>query len=82
MFHALRAGCRWKALDATGICSGRIAHPRFQERVAAGMSLELWRVELGRGRQLKGQNWIWLSREVRSLAILVIPLTNRSSRHP
>ena len=24
-------GCQWKALDATGICSGSTAHLRFQE---------------------------------------------------
>jgi hypothetical protein len=26
-----RTGCQWKALDATGICSGSTAHLRFQE---------------------------------------------------
>ena len=25
-----RTGCQWKALDATGICSGSTAHLRFQ----------------------------------------------------
>ncbi len=30
---------QWKALDATGICSGSTAHLRFQEWVAAGVFL-------------------------------------------
>ena len=30
MFSVLRTGCRWHALHATGICSGRAAHRRFQ----------------------------------------------------
>ena len=44
IFYVLRTGCQWKALDATGICSGSTAHLRFQEWVAAGVFLELWRV--------------------------------------
>ena len=47
IFCVLRTGCQWKALDATGICSGSTAHLRFQEWVAAGVFLELWRVGLG-----------------------------------
>ena len=57
----LRTGCQWKALDATGICSGSTAHPRFQEWVAAGVFLELWRVGLERYDELKGLDWSWLS---------------------
>ena len=48
IFYVLRTGCQWKALDATGICSGSTAHLRFQEWVAAGVFLELWRVGLER----------------------------------
>jgi len=33
---------------ANGICSGSTAHLRFQEWVAAGVFLELWRVGLER----------------------------------
>ena len=33
IFYVLRTGCQWKALDATGICSGSTAHLRFQEWV-------------------------------------------------
>ena len=61
IFYLLRTGCQWKALDATGICSGSAAHLRFQEWVAAGVFLELWRVGLERYDELKGLDWSWLS---------------------
>ena len=54
IFYVLRTGCQCKALDATGICSGSTAHLRFQEWVAAGVFLELWRVGLERYDELKG----------------------------
>ena len=53
IFYVLRTGCQWKALDATGICSGSTAHLRFQKWVAAGVFLELWRVGLERYDELK-----------------------------
>ena len=59
--YVLRTGCQWKALDATGICSGSTAHLRFQEWVAAGVFLELWRVGLERYDELKGLDWSRLS---------------------
>ena len=59
--YVLRTGCQWKALDATDICSGSTAHPRFQEWAAAGVFLELWRVGLERYDELKGLDWSWLS---------------------
>lgn len=61
IFYVLRTGCQWKALDATGICSGSTAHLRFQEWVAAGVFLELWRVGLERYDELQGLDWSWLS---------------------
>ena len=61
IFYVLRTGCQWKALDATSICSGSTAHLRFQEWVAAGVFLELWRVGLERYDELKGLDWSWLS---------------------
>ena len=61
IFYVLRTGCQWKALDATGICSGSTAHLRFQEWVAAGVFLELWRVGLERYDELKGLDWSWVS---------------------
>ena len=59
--YVLRIGCQWKALDATGIGSGSTAHLRFQEWVAAGVFLELWRVGLERFDELSGLGWSWLS---------------------
>ena len=58
-WHLLRAAHppladQWKALDATGICSGSTAHLPFQEWVAAGVFLELWRVGLERYDELRG----------------------------
>ena len=44
IFYVLRTGCQWKALDATGICSGSTTHLLFQEWVAAEVFLELRRV--------------------------------------
>ena len=61
IWYVLRTGCQWKALDATGICSGSTAHLRFQEWVGAGVFLELWRVGLERYDELKGLDWSWLS---------------------
>ena len=61
IFYVLRTGCQWKALDATGICSGSTAHLRFQQWAAAGVFLELWRTGLERYDELKGLDWSWLS---------------------
>src|SRR5215210_8809984 len=46
IFFHLRTGCQWKALSATGICSGSTAHRRFQEWVQAGVFAQLWDVAL------------------------------------
>ena len=61
IFHVLRTGCQWKALDATRICSRSTAHPRFQGWADAGVFLELWRVGLERYDELKGLDWSWLT---------------------
>lgn len=61
IFYVLSTGCQWKALDATGICSGSTARLRFQEWVAAGVFLELWRADPERYDELKGLDWSWLS---------------------
>ncbi|MGL4942256.1 MAG: transposase [Thermoguttaceae bacterium] len=37
ILFVLRTGCQWKALDATGICSGSTAHLRFKEWTKAGL---------------------------------------------
>ena len=39
-------------------------HLRFQEWVAAGVFLELWRVGLERYDELKGLDWSWLNIDV------------------
>ena len=44
IFYVLRTGCQWKALDATGICSGSTAHLRFQEWVAASITSLTWTI--------------------------------------
>ena len=82
IFCVLRTGCQWKALDATGICSGSTAHLRFQEWVAAGVFLELWRVGLERYDELKGLDRSWLSMDG---AMAKAPLggeKNRPQSHP
>ena len=81
IFYVLRTGCQWKALDATGICSGSTAHLRFQEWVAAGVFLELWRTGLERYDELQGLDWDWLSMDG---AMTKSPLgggKNRSQSH-
>ena len=61
IFYVLRTGCQWKALDATGICSGSTAHLRFQEWREAGVFLKLWQIGLERYDEVKGLDWSWLS---------------------
>ncbi len=61
IFFVLRAGCQWKALDATRFIPGSTAHDRFQEWVAAGFFLKLWQAGLLEYDFLKGIDWKWLS---------------------
>ena len=61
IFYVLRTGCQWGALDATGLCPHSTAHDRFQEWVAAGVFLKLWRAGVSRFDELKGLDWNWLS---------------------
>src|SRR5437588_9433848 len=61
IFFVLRTGCQWKALDATRFCPGSTAHDRFQEWVAAGVFLEIWKAGLLEYDCLKGIDWSWLS---------------------
>jgi len=61
IYFVLRTGCQWKALDATGICSGSTAHSRFQEWVEAGVFLRFWQEGLLEYDELKGIDWDWLS---------------------
>jgi len=61
ILFVLRTGCQWKALDATGICSGSTAHRRFQEWVKAGVFEKFWQEGLLAYDGLKEIDWEWLS---------------------
>jgi transposase len=61
IYFQLRTGCQWKALDETGICSGSVAHARFQEWVTAGVFERLWIAALTDYDEAKGLDWSWLS---------------------
>ncbi len=57
IFFVLRAGCRWNALNETGICSSSTAHLRFQERRKKGVFRKLWTPGLEEYEKLKGLQW-------------------------
>lgn len=59
ILFVLKTGCQWKALDATGICSGSTAHARFQEWERAGVFLQFWKSGLQEYDDLKGLDWKW-----------------------
>jgi transposase len=61
IFFVLRTGCRWNALNETGICSSSAAHRRFQEWRDAGVFAALWKRCLRRHDALKGIDWRWLA---------------------
>ena len=61
IFFVLRTGCQWKALDETKICSGSVAHARFQKWVEAGVFLRFWQEGLGEYDECKGIDWSWQS---------------------
>ena len=61
IFYVLRTGCQWGALDATELCRHSPAHDRFQEWVAAGVFLKLWKAGVEQFEDLKGIDWGWLS---------------------
>ena len=61
IFFVMRTGCPWKALDATGICSGSTAHARFQEWTKAGVFQRLWEASLLEYDQEKGLDWKWMA---------------------
>jgi putative transposase len=63
IFYVLRTGCQWGARDATGLCPHSTAHDRFQEWVATGVFLKLWRAGGSRFDERKGLEWNWLSRD-------------------
>lgn len=61
IFFVLRTGCQWKALDETGICSGSVAHARFQKWVQAGVFLKFWQEGLQEYDECRGIDWDWQS---------------------
>lgn len=61
IFFVLRTGCQWKALDETSICSGSVAHARFQKWAQAGMFLKFWQEGLQEYDECKGIDWNWQS---------------------
>jgi len=61
IFFVLRTGCQWKALDETRICSGSVAHARFQKWVQAGVFLRFWQEGLREYDECKGIDWNWQS---------------------
>jgi transposase len=61
ILFVLKTGCQWKALDATGICSGSTAHARFQEWQRAGFFLQFWKKGLLEYDDLLGIDWKWQS---------------------
>ncbi len=61
IFFVLRTGCQWKALDETEICSGSVAHRRFQKWVEEGVFLKFWQAGLENYDELKGIDWSWQS---------------------
>lgn len=61
IFFVLRTGCQWKALDETNICSGSVAHARFQQWVARGVFLKFWQEGLQEYDECKGIDWDWQS---------------------
>jgi transposase len=61
IFFALRTGCQWNALNATGICSSSAAHRWFQKWTAAGVFRKLWALGLQEYDALKGIDWSWQS---------------------
>src|SRR4051794_6364359 len=53
----LRTGCRWNALNATGLGSSSSAHRRFQEWTAAGVFVTLWATGPREYDELVGLDW-------------------------
>ena len=67
IFSVLRTGCRWHALHATGLCSGRAAHRRFQGKSGPRRASALRRGPTGWWnmrpcRELIGRGWRWTGR--------------------
>jgi transposase len=76
IFYVLCAGCRWRALDGSGICNGARADRRFQQWREAGMLDALWEQALRDFDNDVGIDWSWLSIDGRSAT----PVGRRANR--
>ena len=61
IFYVMKTGCQWRALDATGICTGTTAHRRFQEWVVNGVFKNFWIMSLREYGLARGIGWRWLA---------------------
>ena len=77
IFFVLRTGCQWKALDETRICSGSVAHARFQKWVESGVFLRFWQEGLQEYDECKGIDWSWQSMDG---AMTKAPLGGKKNR--
>ncbi|GAB4578166.1 MAG: hypothetical protein Fur0022_08990 [Anaerolineales bacterium] len=55
--------CEPAALDETELVAPSTAHDRFQEWVAEGVFLKLWKAGVECFDDLKGMDWGWLSKD-------------------
>src|SRR5437867_9203718 len=60
ILYVLRTGCQWKAVPPE-YGSGSTCHRRFQQWVADGTWVRLWRDQLERYDQEHGIGWDWQS---------------------
>lgn len=61
IFYVMKTGCQWRALDATGICSGTTAHRKFREWATIGVFKGFWKMSLGEYDRVRGIGWRWLA---------------------
>lgn len=61
ILFVLRSGCRWNALDKTGICSCSSAYRRFREWRDAGVFDAFMRLSLAGYGELRAIDWSRLS---------------------
>jgi transposase len=81
ILFVLRTGCQWHALDATGICSGSVAHSRLQAWRDAGVFKAFWRKELQKYDAITGSDWEWQSVDA-SLAKAPVAGSKKNGQKP
>jgi putative transposase len=60
IWHVMKTGCPWAALDQTNLAKHSTAHARFQAWVQAGVFEQLWQRSLEGFDCLVGLDWTWL----------------------